>query len=305
MEGTGGALQEYDYEYAQFIYYTPGYLDKESGLWPVRAGRTIAKPHYKVGPKRIECYSLHFVCEGKVRIEYAGKWAELQKGDLFCLFPGRTYHYHMLQADKPLQMSWLALDGVRARALLELAGLTPERPYRQQAISPGVRLAVDRAIDALAAAERWKPSEAMALQGMLCGLFADLIADAAPGEADEPAGWIRECIDFMELHATEGISVQQVAAFAGVHRSYFSDAFATQVGMPPLKYIQKIRMDKARRLLLETDATVTEIALSLGYPNLYTFTRAFKIYYKAPPLSVRAAYGGSSGQHSVRGDGSI
>ena len=59
--------------------------------------------------------------------------------------------------------------------------------------------------------------------------------------------------------------------------------------MPPLKYLQRIRMEKAKRLLQETDATITEIALSLGYPNLYSFTRAFKIYYKVPPITMRGA----------------
>ncbi|MED4958397.1 AraC family ligand binding domain-containing protein, partial [Paenibacillus macerans] len=106
-------MREYDYEFAEFIYCTPGYLDKEAQLWPVRAGRSIAKPHYRVGPKRIECYSLHFVLEGKVCLEYADKRVELQKDDLFCLFPGRTYHYYALPEEPPPQMNWLALDGSR------------------------------------------------------------------------------------------------------------------------------------------------------------------------------------------------
>nr|WP_090111008.1 AraC family transcriptional regulator [Cohnella sp. OV330] len=281
-------MQEYEYEYAQFIYYTPGRLDKQSQLWPVRAGRSIAKPSYEVGPKRIECHSLHFVSEGKVRIEWAGNWAELQKGDLFCLFPGRTYYYRQLTSESQLRMSWLALDGARAGALLELADVTPDRPYREKAVTPTVKASAERVIDALAVAERRKPAEAMALQGMVCELFAGLILDKTPMETEAQTGWIRECLDFIELHATEGISVQQVAAFAGVHRSYFSNVFAEQVGMPPMKYIQRIRMEKARLLLTETDATITEVALSLGYPNLYTFTRAFKGYYRVPPLSVRS-----------------
>ncbi|MDI4644665.1 AraC family transcriptional regulator [Cohnella sp. F6_2S_P_1] len=281
-------MQEYEYEYAQFIYYTPGRLDKQSQLWPVRAGRSIAKPSYEVGPKRIECHSLHFVYEGKVRIEWAGKWAELHKGDLFCLFPGRTYHYRQLPSEAPLRMNWLALDGARVGSLLELAGVTPDRPFRKKAVTSSVKASAERVIDALSAAERRKPAAALALQGIVCELFAGLILDAAPIDAKEHVGWIRECLDFIELHATEGISVQQVASFAGVHRSYFSDVFAEQVGMPPMKYIQKIRMEKAISLLTETDATITEVALSLGYPNLYTFTRAFKVYYKVPPLSVRS-----------------
>ncbi|MGG6311495.1 AraC family transcriptional regulator [Paenibacillus macerans] len=285
-------MQEYDHEFAEFIYYTPGYLDKEAQLWPVRGGRSIAKAHYKVGPKRIECYSLHFVLEGSVCLEFGDKRVELRKDDLFCLFPGRTYDYYGLPSEAPLQMNWLALDGGRVKTLLELAGITPERPYGKALLTLPARETVADTLDKLAGVERWNPPLSLELQGMICGLMALLIPDTAPVLPSEPSGWIRECMDFMDLHATEGISVQQVAAFAGVHRSYFSNAFAGQVGVSPQKYLQNIRMEKARRLLTETDASVTEIALSLGYPNLYTFTRAFKIYYKMPPLAMRT--GGTS-----------
>lgn len=285
-------MQEYDYEYAEFIYYTPGDLDREGQLWPVRAGRSLAKPNYKVGPKRIECYSLHFVLEGKISFEYEDQQVELQKDDLFCLFPGQTYHYYLLPSEQPLRMNWLALDGGRVMPLLKLAGITPERPFANDKMTPPLKDALDRMLGAMARFERWNPAVSLELQGLACELLAGLMTESPAIHASEPSGWIRECMDFMELHATEGISVQQVAAFAGVHRSYFSSAFTNQVGVSPQKYIQNIRMEKARRLLVETDASVTEIALSLGYPNLYTFTRAFKSFYNKPPLYVRSASSG-------------
>ncbi|WP_276357318.1 AraC family transcriptional regulator [Cohnella caldifontis] len=282
-------MKEYEYEFARFLYYTPGPLDREGGMWPVRAGRSRAKPQYKVGPKRIECFSLHFVLEGKARFEFGGRSVELQKNDLFCLFPGRTYHYSAIRSDPSLQLCWLALDGERVKPLLELAGVTPERPYRKEAVTPRAWKSVDRTLQVLEGAERWSPVVSLELQSGIYGMFAALIPDTATSASEEPAGWIRECLDYMELHATEGISVQQVAEFAGVHRSYFASAFAGQVGMPPQKYIQKVRMDKAKRLIQETDATVTEIAYSLGYPNLYSFTRAFKGYYQVSPMAMRTA----------------
>ncbi|ANS73867.1 AraC family transcriptional regulator [Paenibacillus yonginensis] len=280
-------MQEYEHEYAEFLYYTPGYLDREAQLWPVRAGRNAAKPHYKVGPKRIECYSLHFVLEGGVCFEFEGKRVELQPGDLFCLFPGRTYFYHALPAEQPLQMHWLAIDGSRVKPLLKLAGLVPERPFGKEIVTRQARELLGDIIEKLGNVERWSPAVSLELQGGICRLLAELIPETAPAELTEPSGWIRECIAFMDLHATEGITVQQVAAFAGVHRSYFSNVFTSQIGVPPQKFLQKIRMEKAKRLVIETDASVTEIALSLGYPNLYTFTRAFKMYYKMPPLAMR------------------
>ncbi|MEF2965473.1 AraC family transcriptional regulator [Paenibacillus sp. M1] len=285
-------LQEYEHEFAEFIYYTPGELDKAARLWPVRAGRSLAKPNYKVGPKRIECYSLHFVLGGKVCFEFGNQRMVLQKDDLFCLFPGRTYHYYMIPSETPLQMSWLALDGSRVKPLLELSGVTPETPFGTKRITSRLRETVDCMLGTMAGYEHWNPVVSLELQGLVCKLLACLALNPSPVHRAEPSGWIRECMDFMDLHATEGISVQQAAEFAGVHRSYFSNVFRSQVGVSPQKYMQKIRMEKAKRLLVETNATVTEIALSLGYPNLYTFTRAFKSYYKAPPLNVRSAGGG-------------
>ncbi|MDU5950868.1 MAG: AraC family transcriptional regulator, partial [Paenibacillus macerans] len=232
-----------------------------------------------------------FVLEGKVCLEYADKRVELQKDDLFCLFPGRTYHYYALP-EPPPRMNRLALDGSRVGPLLGLAGITPERPFGRRLISSRARETLDRTIAALAGVERWNPAVSLQLQGRICRLLAELIPDTAPASAAEPSAWIRECMEFMDLHATEGITVQQVAAFAGVHRSYFSNVFTAQIGLPPQKYLQNIRMEKAKRLLAETNASVTEIALSLGYPNLYTFTRAFKGYYKIPPLAMRAAKNG-------------
>lgn len=282
-------LQEYEHEYADFIYYTPGDLDREGQLWPVRAGRTIAKPNYQVGPKRIECFSLHLILEGTVVLEFEGQRIELGKDDLFCLFPNQTYHYYTIPGEAPLQMSWIALDGSRILSLLKLAGLTPEKPYSMKHVTPQLKLAAERMLASMAKFERWNPALSLELQGLACEILSGLMPPASRGHDSEPAGWIRECMEFMDLHATEGISVQQVASFAGVHRSYFSNAFTNQVGVPPQKYIQHIRMEKAKQLLVGTDATVTEIALSLGYPNLYTFTRAFKAYYKTTPLYVRAS----------------
>lgn len=282
-------LQEYDHEFAEFIYYTPGCLDKEAQLWPVRGGRSIAKSNYKVGPKRIECFSLHFVLEGSMCLEYDDKRIKLGKNDLFCLFPGRTYDYYVIPSEAQLQMNWIALDGSRVKTLLELAGVTPARPYGNDLLTSPAQEKLTRALDIMAGIERWNPAVSLKLGGMICELIGLLLPDATPFYPDEPSNWIRACMEFMDLHATEGITVQQVAAFAGVHRSYFSSVFASQVGVSPQKYLQNIRMEKAKRLLIETEASVTEIALSLGYPNLYTFTRAFKIYYGISPQVMRRA----------------
>jgi AraC-like DNA-binding protein len=99
--------------------------------------------------------------------------------------------------------------------------------------------------------------------------------------------WIRESEIFMDTHFTEKISVQDVADYVGIHRSHFTDAFTKQLGISPGQYLQQLRLGKGKQMLEETIVPITEIALSLGYSELFAFTRAFRNYYGMSPSHYR------------------
>lgn len=111
VQEAKNVLQEYDHEFAEFLYYTPAEIDKGSPFWLVRAGRNIAKPGYRIGPRRIECSSIHFVTEGSLMVEYKGQSCRLQAGDAFCMYPNETYLYYKPDDEPSLQLTWLAMDG--------------------------------------------------------------------------------------------------------------------------------------------------------------------------------------------------
>lgn len=124
-------MQEYQQEYADHWYMEPSALQQAGGVWIVRAGRNIAKPHYFVGPKIIELYSLHFVVEGRVKLLYGDHEAvELEAGDLYCLFPHQPYTYYSLSEDRPaVRLHWLAMDGPQLPQILSGIGMTVALPY--------------------------------------------------------------------------------------------------------------------------------------------------------------------------------
>jgi AraC-like DNA-binding protein len=129
-------------------------------------------------------------------------------------------------------------------------------------------------------------STSLELQSLLLRLFSQLISQLT-GESESSdelltLDWVRRCKNYMDLHFSEN-----VVAFSGMNRSYFSTEFSRHMGMPPKKYLQKKKMDKGKQLLRETRLPVTEIALSVGFPNLYSFTRAFKKYNGVSPLAYR------------------
>jgi iron complex transport system substrate-binding protein len=60
-----------------------------------------------------------------------------------------------------------------------------------------------------------------------------------------------------------------------------------ELGISPIEYKNRLRMEKARHLLLYTYNTVSEIAASLGFDSVYVFSRIFRQYNGLSPSSFR------------------
>ncbi|PSL52331.1 AraC-like DNA-binding protein [Saccharothrix carnea] len=71
-------------------------------------------------------------------------------------------------------------------------------------------------------------------------------------------------------------TVAELAARAGVSRAAMARRFTALVGVPPLTYLTKWRMDVAEDLLREPDATLGSVARAVGYADGFAFSTAFK-----------------------------
>lgn len=282
-------MKDFEFERAEFLYYNPSDWERMGLFWPVRSGISQARMNYRVGPKRIDYYSLHFVREGSLQLEFSGASHTLHAGDVFCLYPGITYTYFKLKDQQNLSMCWLAFDGPGAMRILEQAGFRMDAPFVRQRWSEVLKEPVEAVLGLM----KFSPDPSMAsslhMQTWMCRLFSGLVRDEEEHATKESrsAGWIRKSIRYINLHAAEGITVQHVSNVIGVNRTYFSTVFYKHVGVTPMAYITKIRMEKAVKLLSDTTATITEIAYSLGYPDVYSFSRAFKNYYNISPSECR------------------
>lgn len=275
-------------EYREFLYHTPGAWERDGQLWTIRAGHSITRPGYVTGPRRIECFSLHLIVTGELELLDDGQSIELKEGDVFCLFPGRTYTYKRPESCPDLRLRWIAFDGGAAASMLEEAGLTDSVPYKRQCLTPAIMSIMDQQFHLLRkeGSSFTTPRETLLLQSLLLQLFAALMEDMRKSIRPLPL-WVEQSVAYIELHATEGLTVDRLAEMAGLHRNYYSTAFSESTGKSPQQYITEVRMGKAAGWLLEPGTTVTEIAYSLGYANPYSFTRAFIRYYGMPPTAYR------------------
>lgn len=85
-------------------------------------------------------------------------------------------------------------------------------------------------------------------------------------------------------------SVRELADVAVMSRSAFSERFRSLVGQPPMRYLTELRLARAARLLRSTDATLSDVARSVGYGSEDALSRAFKGRFGEAPSGYRAAH---------------
>src|SRR3546814_6901712 len=77
--------------------------------------------------------------------------------------------------------------------------------------------------------------------------------------------------------------LQQLALRVGINRNKLSEGFQRHFGCSPHAYSKRLRMDWARRLLLDGQMAVQEVAQAVGYSTQSAFSRAFADHFGFPP----------------------
>lgn len=76
----------------------------------------------------------------------------------------------------------------------------------------------------------------------------------------------------------------------GMSLNNFYRLFLAETGTTPKHYLLNQRMESARRLLIDSEKTIDEIAFETGYADRYHFSKAFKSFYACPPVAYRSMY---------------
>ncbi|UNX54811.1 AraC family transcriptional regulator [Georgenia sp. TF02-10] len=94
--------------------------------------------------------------------------------------------------------------------------------------------------------------------------------------------------DAMDRAYTEPLDIPALARIALVSEAHFIRTFRDTFGETPHRYLQRRRVERAMNLLRETDRTVTDICMSVGFTSLGTFSRTFRDVVGTSPSEFRA-----------------
>ncbi|MGZ6256641.1 MAG: helix-turn-helix transcriptional regulator [Candidatus Limnocylindria bacterium] len=96
--------------------------------------------------------------------------------------------------------------------------------------------------------------------------------------------------DAMDRTYAEPLDVPAVAAVAYVSPAHFSRSFRAVFGETPHRYLQRRRVERSMFLLRETERSVTDICLDVGFTSLGTFSRTFREIVGEAPSAYRQGH---------------
>ena len=108
-------------------------------------------------------------------------------------------------------------------------------------------------------------------------------------ENSEPR--VASAIQIMEKHIDETIPIEAIAAQINISVRMLEYLFAQTLNLSPGAYYRRLRLQTARRMVVDTRLQLQEIAIRTGFNSLSAFSRLFKQYYRQSPGQCRRQAG--------------
>jgi AraC-like DNA-binding protein len=98
---------------------------------------------------------------------------------------------------------------------------------------------------------------------------------------------VQYAIEYLESNYTESLSLEALAGFVNYSKSHFCYLFKAVTGKTYIEYLHQLRINQAKKLLRETEKTVTDISYEVGYHTIAHFNKHFKLITGLTPSQYR------------------
>ena len=275
--------------------------DLQWGITVDSVGFQAIKPYEPYPPQNHPMRYLFSTEQGRVLNEYqliyltqgAGtfisansKQIDLKPGNMYLLFPGEWHNY------KPLKKTgwneyWIGFNGINIDRRVENGFFNKEKPVFNVGVREEVVQLYKQAIE-IAKEQR------TGFQQMLAG-FVNLLLGYAYSfdklssfdDLDIVLNINKAKTIMMENYHTD-ITPETISQQLNMSYSWFRRIFKQYTGLSPHQYIQKLKIEKGKELLTNTNLSRIEIAFRIGYENADYFCTAFKKHVGVSPVKYRS-----------------
>lgn len=212
----------------------------------------------------------------------SGKF-KIRRGDAVVL-PAKVEHQYGASAEDPWTLWWMHFVGSDAAELAQTALSAAGGPVSHLRDPTPVASLLARVLDAM---ELGTTGGLVLASGAAWHALAHLIATGrrAAGTCLSP---VDQAVEHLRATTPRRTSVESLAALVGLSPAHFGTLFRQQVGMPPVRYQNQLRMARARELLDSTDWLVSKISSDCGYEDPLYFSRQFVRTHGQSPTAYRS-----------------
>ncbi len=242
------------------------------GLNPLTFGEERCQPLHLYGPASRPYWLLHYVVSGKGLYVVGDHTYNVSASQCFIVRPQEKIFYQADEAD-PWHYIWLAFSSD-----IEM----PSSMYENVVSAPGLSTVFSEMLEAKNkknGQQEFLSSKAWEIVSYFCANDNNSVS-----RIEDYAERAKTCI---EADYMTGITVSDIAKLLNLERSYFSTIFKKSTGISPQQYLSEFRLNKAAKLLISRQMSVSEAGFATGYTDIVNFSRMFKKHFGMSPTDYK------------------
>ena len=249
----------------------------ECGIQICHAGHAAPRALYRD-------YSVHFILEGKGIFRTAGETYELSAGQGFLITPGMVCDY-VADEKEPWKYIYASFGGADDDVLVHNAGLDENNviftfPLDEDTV---------RDIYAMHSAGKKNEAKGYDVTGYFLICMSRLVKQNSGSEKRNKSNedYVRRAALYIENHLSAIKSVEDVASYLKIDRSYLYKLFRKYRSISPSRYLIQCRLDRAAEMLENQELSISEIGYLVGFYDASHFYRAFSARFNTTPQRYR------------------
>ena len=238
-------------------------------------------------------YVIGTMDRGSREVTIAGETRRLAPGELVFFQPGEPHACRPVGEER---LDWRGLHVPQEGMERAAEAVTGRRfaPHFTPPVLPGSELtSLFREVWELAAGEQGELRREEAFL-LLVGRLLERCG-GCPRPPEEVRPEVRAVCDYLEAHCDRRITLEQLSALAGLSKYHLLRCFTRQKGITPYRYLETVRVNRARALL-EQGAAPLDAALRAGFADQSHFNHFFKILTGLTPSQYRAVFAAERGE---------
>ena len=244
-------------------------------------GKRIDTLNHVYGPEIRNYYLFVLVNKGEASLFHKSGTIKFKTHDMLIMCPGEKIHYI---AETPWSIQWVGLYGQTVENHIRSLSISGNNPI----IKIEKYHEMEQVLEELYQISNCQTEQLRCKQMELIYRFLSLLwKKKQKFKSHDIADSAKKIIDY---NFDRKITIKKIADTMHIDSAYLTRKFTEKYEITPKDYLIEQRIELSKRLLIQTDATVTEIAGSVGYDDPLYFSRIFKCRVGISPIIYREKY---------------